>query len=257
MSHLDVSDLHKAYGHVKVLKGISFSVEHGEVVSVLGPSGSGKSTMLRCLNGLEEYQTGTIAIDGRPIGPLPESKSGRSQRHALIDQRRHFGMVFQHFELFPHLSVLDNVAVGQQVVLGRSRDEAVERARLELDRVGLAHLESVPPTSLSGGQAQRVGIARAVAMDPEILLFDEPTSALDPELIGEVLAVMRDLAHSHVTMIVVTHEIRFARDVADTMLFMDGGVVVESGPPNQLISEPTHERTRQFLRRLTEEGTIV
>lgn len=253
MSHLDVVDLHMAYGPTEILKGVNFSVGRGEVVSVLGPSGSGKSTMLRCLNGLEQYQAGTISIDGTPIGAVP-GVGGRARRRALLAQRRHYGMVFQHFELFPHRSVLDNVAIGQQVVLGRSRDAAVDRARRELERVGLLHLQSQPPASLSGGQQQRVGIARAVAMDPEILLFDEPTSALDPELVGEVLTVMRDLASSKTTMLVVTHEIRFARDVADTMLFMDGGVVIESGPPVQLITNPAHERTRQFLRRLNEES---
>lgn len=251
MSHLVISDLHKSYGNTKVLEGIDMEVNRGEVVSLLGPSGSGKSTLLRCLNGLEEIQAGTITVGGERIGPKPGSW-GRQYRRDLVAQRRYFGMVFQHFELFPHRTVLDNVTLGQEKVLGRGRDEAVTRAESELERVGLLHLKDMPPESLSGGQQQRVGIARAVAMDPEILLFDEPTSALDPELVGDVLAVMRDLAGGQTTMLVVTHEIRFARDVADTLVVMDGGVVVESGSPETMIGAPQHERTKKFLSRLNE-----
>lgn len=251
MSHLVISDLHMSYGSTKVLEGIDMEVDRGEVVSLLGPSGSGKSTLLRCLNGLENFQAGTITVSGERIGTKPGSR-GRAHRRDLVAQRRYFGMVFQHFELFPHRTVLDNITLGPQVVLGRGRDEAVARAESELERVGLLHLKDMPPGSLSGGQQQRVGIARAVAMDPEILLFDEPTSALDPELVGDVLAVMRDLAGGQTTMLVVTHEVRFARDVADTLVVMDGGVVVESGTPEQMITAPEHERTRKFLSRIHE-----
>lgn len=249
MSHLTVTGLKKAYGDNVVLRDISFAVERGECVAILGPSGSGKSTLLRCLNRLENHDAGTIEVGDSTIGP-DFSRSRRQRRADLVAQRRRFGMVFQQFELFPHMTVLDNVVVGQTIVCGRDREAAVARARRELDRVGLADKHDAMPSSLSGGQQQRVGIARAVAMDPEVLLFDEPTSALDPERVGEVLAVMRDIAASNITMLVVTHELDFARSAADKVLFIDAGVVVETGPPDRVLGHPHHERTKRFLSRL-------
>lgn len=254
MSHLTVTGLSKAYGDNVVLRDISFTVERGECVAILGPSGSGKSTLLRCLNRLEVHDTGTIQVDDTIIGP-DFSRSRRQRRADLVAQRRRFGMVFQQFELFPHMTVLDNVVVGQKVVSGRDREAAMARARRELDRVGLLDKQDAMPSSLSGGQQQRVGIARAVAMDPEVLLFDEPTSALDPERVGEVLAVMRDIAVSKITMLVVTHELDFARSAADKVLFIDKGLVVESGSPATVLGRPTQERTKRFLTRLTSDST--
>ena len=249
MSHLNVTGLRKSYGDNVVLRDISFSVERGECVGILGPSGSGKSTILRCLNRLETSDGGSIMVGDTAIGPAPGLRN-RQLRADLVNQRRLFGMVFQQFELFPRMTVLQNVVVGQRVVKGRGKDEAVERARRELDRVGLLDKQDAMPSSLSGGQQQRVAIARAVAMDPEILLFDEPTSALDPELVGEVLEVMRDIAAGDITMLVVTHELGFAAEVSDTILFIDKGVVVESGPPAAVIGNPRNERTRRFLSRM-------
>lgn len=254
MSHLTVTGLSKSYGDNVVLRDISFTVERGECVAVLGPSGSGKSTLLRCLNRLESHDGGIIRLGDTIIGP-DFSRSRRQRRADLVAQRRRFGMVFQQFELFPHMTVLDNVVVGQTVVSGRDRDEAVARARRELDRVGLLSKQDAMPSSLSGGQQQRVGIARAVAMDPEVLLFDEPTSALDPELVGEVLAVMRDVARSNITMLVVTHELDFAGNAADKVLFIDEGLVIESGSPAAMLGHPTQERTRRFLTRLSSAPT--
>ncbi|MGA0238325.1 MAG: amino acid ABC transporter ATP-binding protein [Acidimicrobiales bacterium] len=244
MTHaIDVRELHKSFGDLEVLKGIDFTVNAGEVVCVLGPSGSGKSTLLRCLNRLEESNSGTILIDGEDITDID----------ADVDQlRSNIGMVFQQFNLFPHLTVLKNLTVAQTGVLKRPKDEAIGIAREMLDRVGLSDKIHEYPAHLSGGQAQRVAIARALSMKPKMMLFDEPTSALDPELVGEVLDVMRTLAGEGMTMMVVTHEIGFAQEVADRVVFMDDGVVVEEGSPEAVLRNPNEERTKQFLRMVLE-----
>ena len=235
--------LEKRFGPVQVLRGIDLRVSTGEVVCLIGPSGSGKSTLLRCVNRLEEPTGGRILIDGEDIGG-PDCD---------LDQvRTRIGMVFQHFNLFPHLSVLGNLTIAQRKVLGRSPGAAEETARGVLTRVGLQEKIHEYPSRLSGGQQQRVAIARALAMDPEMMLFDEATSALDPELVGEVLGVMRALAEDGMTMMVVTHEMGFARRVSDRVVFMDAGVIVEQGPPDQVLGDPWHERTRRFLQRVTE-----
>lgn len=238
---ISIRNLQKHYGDLVVLKGIDLDVRRGEKVVVLGPSGSGKSTMLRCVNALEDADGGTIAIDGVEI----------TDRKTNINKvREHLGMVFQRFNLWPHKTVLENVMLGQMVVSGKSEAEARKRAMETLTRVGLADKADQYPVRLSGGQQQRVGIARALAMDPKAILFDEPTSALDPELVGEVLAVMKSLADEGMTMIVVTHEIGFAKEVADRVIFMDGGVIVEQGHPNDVLVNPKEERTRAFLKRV-------
>jgi len=244
MTHaIDVRNLHKAFGDLEVLQGIDFTVETGEVVCVLGPSGSGKSTLLRCLNRLEEPNGGQILIDGEDI----------TDPDADVDQlRTNIGMVFQQFNLFPHLTVLKNLTVAQTGVLGRPKAEAISIAREMLERVGLSDKTHEYPAHLSGGQQQRVAIARALSMKPKMMLFDEPTSALDPELVGEVLDVMRTLAGEGMTMMVVTHEIGFALEVADRVVFMDAGVVVEEGRPEQVLKHPSHERTKKFLRMVSE-----
>ncbi len=244
MTHaIDVRNLHKAFGDLEVLQGIDFTVETGEVVCVLGPSGSGKSTLLRCLNRLEEPNGGQILIDGEDI----------TDPDADVDQlRTNIGMVFQQFNLFPHLTVLKNLTVAQTGVLGRPKAEAISIAREMLERVGLSDKTHEYPAHLSGGQQQRVAIARALSMKPKMRLFDEPTSALDPELVGEVLDVMRTLAGEGMTMMVVTHEIGFAQEVADRVVFMDAGVVVEEGRPEQVLEHPSHERTKKFLRMVSE-----
>ena len=244
MTHaIDVRNLHKAFGDLEVLQGIDFTVETGEVVCVLGPSGSGKSTLLRCLNRLEGPNGGQILIDGEDI----------TDPDADVDQlRTNIGMVFQQFNLFPHLTVLKNLTVAQTGVLGRPKAEAISIAREMLERVGLSDKTHDYPAHLSGGQQQRVAIARALSMKPKMMLFDEPTSALDPELVGEVLDVMRTLAGEGMTMMVVTHEIGFAQEVADRVVFMDAGVVVEEGRPEQVLEHPTHERTKKFLRMVSE-----
>jgi polar amino acid transport system ATP-binding protein len=234
-----VHDLHKQFGDLEVLKGIDFRVAPGEVVCVIGPSGSGKSTLLRCVNRLEEPTSGRILIEGEDI----------TDPDADVDLlRSRIGMVFQSFNLFPHLTVLRNLMLAQRRVRKRSKEEAREVAERVLERVGLSDKLDAYPAHLSGGQQQRVAIARSLAMDPDMMLFDEPTSALDPELVGEVLAVMRDLADEGMTMMVVTHEMGFAREVADRVVFMDEGVVVEEGPPSRVLVEPTEERTRRFLQ---------
>jgi polar amino acid transport system ATP-binding protein len=244
MTHaIDVRNLHKAFGDLEVLQGIDFTVETGEVVCVLGPSGSGKSTLLRCLNRLEEPNGGQILIDGEDI----------TDPDADVDQlRTNIGMVFQQFNLFPHLTVLKNLTVAQTGVLGRPKAGAISIAREMLERVGLSDKTHEYPAHLSGGQQQRVAIARALSMKPKMMLFDEPTSALDPELVGEVLDVMRTLAGEGMTMMVVTHEIGFAQEVADRVVFMDAGVVVEEGRPEQVLEHPSHERTKKFLRMVSE-----
>jgi polar amino acid transport system ATP-binding protein len=238
---VEVTDLHKSFGANHVLRGLDATIRQGEVVCVIGPSGSGKSTFLRCINLLEEPTRGSIKVGGDEVND-PDCD---------IDAiRRNMGMVFQQFNLFPHLSVLENCTVAQTTVLKRSKAEAQAKARENLEKVGLTDKEEAFPAQLSGGQQQRVAIARALSMDPKLMLFDEPTSALDPELVGDVLSVMRRLANEGMTMFVVTHEMAFARDVADRVIFMDGGVIVEEGAPEQVIGAPTEERTKVFLQRV-------
>jgi polar amino acid transport system ATP-binding protein len=238
---IDVQDLHKYFGENEVLKGIDFHVENGQVVCVIGPSGSGKSTLLRCVNLLEQPTSGRILIDGTEI----------TDPDVNVDKvRSRIGMVFQSFNLFPHLNVLDNLTIAQVKVKKRGKSEAREIARKNLERVGLAHREDAYPAHLSGGQQQRIAIARALSMDPDMMLFDEPTSALDPELVGDVLAVMKSLASEGMTMMVVTHEMGFAREVGDNLVFMDGGVIVEEGDPAAVLADPQHERTKAFLSKV-------
>lgn len=235
---IEVRNLEKSFGDLHVLRGINETVNDGEVVCVIGPSGSGKSTFLRCLNLLEEPTGGDVILDGEKI----------NADGVDIDQiREKLGMVFQNFNLFPHMSVLDNITLAPVKVKGQAKPEAEKEARRILGVVGLSDKAEAFPSSLSGGQKQRVAIARALAMKPEIMLFDEPTSALDPEMVGEVLAVMKDLAENGMTMVIVTHEMGFARDVADHLIFMDGGVIVEQGPASEVINNPQHDRTRAFL----------
>ena len=243
---LQAAGLRKSFGDHEVLKGIDLEVRRGEVVALIGPSGSGKTTVLRSLNGLETPDQGTLAFDG---GPSVDFGQGlpKQQRFAIRDRS---AMVFQHHNLFPHRTVLQNVIEGPVTVQGVSKAEAVARAEQLLDRVGLADKRDAYPHELSGGQQQRVGIVRALALAPDLLLFDEPTSALDPELVGEVLVVMKELADEGWTMVVVTHELQFAREVADEVLFLDGGVVAERGAPAQLFTAPQNERTRRFLDRI-------
>ncbi|MEO7060084.1 MAG: amino acid ABC transporter ATP-binding protein [Lapillicoccus sp.] len=241
----------KAFHGAEVLKGIDFEVKPGEVVCLLGPSGSGKTTFLRCINQLEAIDGGRIWVDGVLMGFDDRDGTLRLLTdRAISAQRQQIGMVFQRFNLFPHMTALANVMEAPIQVRREKRSVARERALVLLERVGLSDKADSYPAQLSGGQQQRVAIARALAMDPKLMLFDEPTSALDPELVGEVLDVMRELAAQGMTMIVVTHEMSFARDVADRVVFMDGGVVVESGPPNEVIGKPQHERTKLFLKRM-------
>ncbi|MFF0445253.1 amino acid ABC transporter ATP-binding protein [Streptomyces sp. NPDC004609] len=241
----------KRFGETEVLKGIDLEVATGEVLCVIGPSGSGKSTLLRCFNHLEKIDAGRIWIDGELVGYEQHGSSGTVLRERrprdIRKQRERIGMVFQRFHLFPHRTAVQNVMEGPLVVKGRPRARAERQARELLDRVGLGDRSDHYPAQLSGGQQQRVAIARALAMEPTLMLFDEPTSALDPELVGEVLGVMRDLARSGMTMIVVTHEMGFAREVGDRVLFMDQGAAVEEGRPDRVFSDPRHERTRAFL----------
>jgi polar amino acid transport system ATP-binding protein len=244
----------KSFHKVDVLKGIDLDVYGGEVVCLLGPSGSGKTTFLRCINQLETIDGGRIWVDGDLMGYA--ERDGRLHRltdKAIATQRREIGMVFQRFNLFPHMTALENVVEAPVKVRGASKKEATAAAVALLERVGLADKRAVYPAQLSGGQQQRVAIARALAMKPKLMLFDEPTSALDPELVGDVLAVMRELAADGMTMVVVTHEMSFAREVADKVVFMDGGVVVEQGEPKQVINNPQHARTRAFLSRMRQE----
>jgi polar amino acid transport system ATP-binding protein len=245
---LKAEGVHKRFGRLEVLKGISLDVNKGEVICMLGPSGSGKSTFLRCINHLEKINAGRIWVDGDLIGYRQIGDKLHEQRDSeIVTSRAKIGMVFQRFNLFPHLTAIQNVMLAQRIVLGRKADEAETRASALLKRVGLADKVDEYPARLSGGQAQRVAIARALAMDPKLMLFDEVTSALDPELVKDVLDVMRELAGEGMTMIVVTHEIGFAREVADQVVFMDEGVIVEQGPPKQVIDKPQQDRTRRFL----------
>ena len=244
-------DVWKNYGNLDVLQGISLRVGRGEVLCLIGPSGSGKSTFLRCINHLEKVNAGRLWVDGELIGYRQRGEHLHEMHPKdAARQRRNIGMVFQQFNLFPHMTVLDNITCAPVLTAGVRRSDAQERARELLGRVGLSDKALAYPEQLSGGQQQRVAIARALALSPKLMLFDEPTSALDPELVGEVLDVMRDLADAGMTMVVVTHEMGFAREVADAVAFMDGGVVVESGPPRDLIGNPQHERTRAFLSKV-------
>ena len=237
---IQIRGLKKNFGKLEVLKGIDLDINKGEKVVIVGPSGSGKSTLLRCINGLEDADGGSILVDGVEV---------TSRRTNINQLRQHIGMVFQRFNLWPHKTVLENVMLGQMVVAGRSKEEARKKAMETLTRVGLADKADEYPARLSGGQQQRVGIARTLAMGPKAILFDEPTSALDPELVGEVLSVMTSLAKDGMTMVVVTHEIGFARDVADHVVFMDDGVIVEEGSPQDVLLNPKEERTKTFLKR--------
>lgn len=245
---VEITNVHKSYGHHEVLRDISLTIEPGQVVALLGPSGSGKSTLLRAINHLESIDRGEIMIDGEFIGyeqrgdrlyELPEKR--------VLERRTRVGMVFQNFNLFPHLTAIENIIEAPISLKRASRAEALQRARELLARVGLADHAGHYPRQLSGGQQQRVAIARALALDPDVLLFDEPTSALDPELVGEVLSVIRDLAHSGRTLIIVTHEIGFAAEVADHVVFLDGGRMIEQGPPSQVLRAPEQTRTQEFL----------
>jgi ABC-type polar amino acid transport system ATPase subunit len=250
---LRIVDLHKSFGALEVLKGVTIEVERGEKLSIIGPSGSGKTTLLRCVNYLEKPTSGHVWVDGTLIGE--KQVNGRyvhlSDRE-LARERAEIGFVFQRFNLFPHLTALDNVTVAPRRVLRLPRAEAEQRAIAMLEKVGLAHKAAQYPERLSGGQQQRVAIARVLAMQPKLMLFDEATSALDPELIGEVLKVMRELANEGRTMLIVTHEIQFAAAVSDRVIFMDGGQIVEQGTPEQMLKRPAHERTRAFLSQILE-----
>jgi len=245
---LEIVDLHKSYGGTEVLKGVHLTVNEGEVMCVLGPWGSGKSTMLRCINHLETPTRGYSRVRGELVGyRIKHDKLHELRRRDIARQRTRIGMVFQSFNLFPHLTVMENVMEGPLRVLHRDRSWTRQKALAALTEVGLEAKRDAYPGQLSGGQMQRVAIARALAMEPELILFDEPTSALDPELVGEVLEVMRRLAREGMTMVVVTHEIAFAKNVADAVVFMDDGVVVEQGPPAEVLANPQEPRTRAFL----------
>jgi ABC-type polar amino acid transport system ATPase subunit len=240
---LKIKDIYKSYGKLSVLKGINLEVEAGEVVVVIGPSGSGKSTLLRCINGLEPIDNGSIEVDGIIV-------DGKNQKQNLLEIRQRVGMVFQQFNLFPHLSVLDNIAISPKIVKKENIKDAEAFALGLLKRVGLEEKSKCFPEQLSGGQKQRVAIARAMAMKPKILMFDEPTSALDPEMIAEVLEVMRGLAKERITMLCITHEMGFAREIADRMIFIDDGRIIEENPPEEFFNNPKEERTRLFLSKV-------
>jgi len=245
--------VHKSFGRLEVLNGISMEVDPGQVFVLLGPSGSGKSTLLRCINHLEKINAGRIWVDGDLIGYRQVGEKLHELRDSeIVTARAKIGMVFQHFNLFPHMTARENVVLAQRIVLDRRTDDARQRATELLERVGLADKVDEYPARLSGGQQQRVAIARALAMDPKLMLFDEVTSALDPELVKDVLDVMRELAKEGMTMLVVTHEMGFAREVADEVIFMDQGVIVEQGPPKQVIDKPSHDRTKRFLGQVLE-----
>jgi polar amino acid transport system ATP-binding protein len=249
---VDACDVHKRFGSLEVLKGVSLTVRRAEVVVLIGASGSGKTTFLRCINHFERIDQGQIFVNGRLIGYRTDARGRLVEERAktIARQRAEIGFVFQHFNLYPNRSALENVTLGPRKVRKMPREQADELGRRLLRRVGLESKVDVHPAQLSGGQKQRVAIARALAMQPKLILFDEPTSALDPEMIGEVLAVMRDLAKEGMTMVVVSHEMGFAREVADRVVMMDDGVIVEEGPPAQIFDRPAHERTRSFLAKL-------
>jgi polar amino acid transport system ATP-binding protein len=248
---VEARGVRKNFGHIKVLQGIDLAVQRGEVMCLVGPSGSGKTTFLRCINHLEQVTGGRLFVDGDLMGYEDRGDVLHELNpRVAAKQRRDIGMVFQHFNLFPHMTALHNIIEAPVRVKGVSKSEATARARDLLGKVGLADKERMYPAQLSGGQQQRVAIARALAMQPKLMLFDEPTSALDPELVGEVLDVMKQLASDGMTMIVVTHEMGFAREVADQLVFMDGGVVVESGNPRDVLANPQHERTKAFLSKV-------
>jgi polar amino acid transport system ATP-binding protein len=243
--------VHKSFGRREVLRGIDMKVDPREVVVIVGPSGGGKTTFLRCINHLEKINAGRLWVDGELVGYEQRGTNLHELHDRQIARKRsEIGMVFQRFNLFPHLTAIENVMVGPVEVKGEGKMAARERAQRLLDRVGLGDRADSHPAQLSGGQQQRVAIARALAMDPKLMLFDEPTSALDPELVGEVLDVMRELASSGMTMIVVTHEMGFAREVGDILVLMDEGVIVETGPPRKMLANPQHDRTRQFLSKV-------
>ena len=248
-----VESIHKSFGRLEVLRGISLEVNQGEVFVLIGPSGSGKSTLLRTINHLEKINAGRIWVDGELVGYREVGDKLHELRDSeIVDSRARIGMVFQHFNLFPHMTALQNVTLAPRIVLDRTGDEARRRATELLDRVGLADKADEYPARLSGGQQQRVAIARALAMEPKVMLFDEVTSALDPELVKDVLDVMRELAKLGMTMLVVTHEMGFAREVANQVIFMDEGVIVEQGSPDRVIDNPTEERTKRFLGQVLE-----
>ena len=253
MNVLTMKNVKKSFGDVQVLRDISLTVDEGQVLAIIGPSGSGKSTLLRCATLLTEMTDGSLYYLGDAAAESRDGKAVYGDKAQLKKIRSAFGLVFQSFNLFPHYSVLKNLTDAQVSVLGRSKTQAEEKARALLAKMGLADKADFYPCQLSGGQQQRVAIARALAMDPKILFFDEPTSALDPELTGEVLKIIRELAHENMTMVIVTHEMAFARDVADRVIFMDGGVIVEEGPAEQVINNPQQARTRQFLHRIDQQ----
>ncbi|KPA88155.1 amino acid ABC transporter ATP-binding protein [Pseudomonas sp. RHF3.3-3] len=249
---IEALDIHKSFGNLPILKGVSLQVRRGEVVVLIGASGSGKTTFIRCINLLEDIQGGRIRVNGHAMGyrERPDGSRVRDSERNIARQRRDIGMVFQRFNLFPHMTALENIIEAPIQVLGVPKAEALEQARQLLARVGLADKGGHYPSMLSGGQQQRVAIARALAMKPQAMLFDEPTSALDPEIVGEVLQVMKELAEEGMTMVVVTHEMGFAREVADRVVVLDQGELIEQGPPEQIFNHPTHARTRAFLSRV-------
>jgi L-cystine transport system ATP-binding protein len=246
---IHINNLHKNFGQLEVLKGIDLTIPKGKTAVIIGPSGSGKTTLLRCLNLLEIPNQGSIVLGSQT---LKFDQNNKLKAKELVSFRKSTGMVFQSYNLFPHLTALENVMEGQTTVLKRSKSEAETKARSLLDKVGLRDRAEMYPHQLSGGQQQRVGIARAMAMDPDVLLFDEPTSALDPELVGEVLKVMKDLSKENMTMVIVTHEMNFAKDVADQVIFMDQGVIVEKGTPEEVFNQTQNQRTLQFLNKVAE-----
>ena len=243
---IEVRDAHKSYGSLEVLKGIDLAVEKGKIIAIIGSSGSGKSTLLRAINDLDALNSGEIWLDGTQVNKPLSPRAYESHINML---RQQIGMVFQHFNLFPHLTVLENITLAPKLLKGMSNEDAVDLAKKQLSKVGMLERIDYYPSKLSGGQKQRVAIARALAMEPKVMLFDEATSALDPELVEEVNLVMKQLAEEEMTMIIVTHEMDFAESVADTILFMDGGVVVEQGPPEIIFHKPTHKRTQEFLNK--------
>ncbi len=251
MAMVKLSNIHKYFGEVKAVDGVDLEVRSGEVVSIIGPSGSGKSTLLRCINQLETVNIGRVEIEDQPVVEVDNSgHRSHLDRSKVVAAQKKLGMVFQHFNLFPHKTVLENVIEAPLVVNKESRKTAVARAEKLLERVGLADKHNAYPSQISGGQKQRVAIARALGMEPDILLCDEPTSALDPELVGEVLAVLRDLAHANMTMLVVTHEMAFAREISDRVIFMDQGKVLEDGSPEKIFKNPEHPRIRDFISKM-------